>query len=294
MMKPHWLALLALAACASRAGYTLSAPRTSDYEPVAPAEDHRVGGLQPQFNPSVTEAGSPIPAFATLVGQKDDAGNTQPVSAQVPLPVAVLSGGGNNGSVANTGGAVPTQGTYLAGNQGGNLVGLPAGNAAAPIRVDPTGTTTEPVNVQNWVAVYNSPDGSPFNVAVASGTVTVAGGCAGAQPTWTPNQIVGVISTGGSYLCSAQLTNRAAGQNPYLCLQRAGVADASTPCAFVLTGVAQATASQAGIIANDDLFRSGGWYSDAGWAYCVSQSNTSPCVTTGEDAGSTDFLGAFN
>lgn len=119
-----------------------------------------------------TGAGS-VPTLASALVVPSSGGPT-PVSASDPLPVAVISGGGSNASVGSNGAAAPTSSTAIGGTDGTNLqqatvrdldtaggteyaleVNLrfagsggstEAGTASAPIRVDPTGTTTQPIS----------------------------------------------------------------------------------------------------------------------------------------------------
>ena len=80
---------------------------------------------------------------------------------------AVASGNFNNASVSATGSAVPASATFLAGSDGTLLKAVRVATDGT-IRIDPTGTTTQPVS--GTVTVTQS-TGSNLN-AVVSGTVT--------------------------------------------------------------------------------------------------------------------------
>lgn len=123
--------------------------------------------------------GSPVPADGVAIGFEDAGGDLAPVvlEADGSIPVTVISGGGSNGSVGTVGVAAPTEATEVgfvdgagdlaalaldnldydsgAGSQAISVIGIAlpgaggpvaGGTATNPIRIDPTGSTTQPVS----------------------------------------------------------------------------------------------------------------------------------------------------
>lgn len=156
--------------------------------------------------------GAAFPGAGTAVGFKDSTGlllSPGNLDASGFLKVNVAAGSGGNGAASNTGAAVPAQADYLGVNVGGNIQGavgfdldtgagveyglgvnlrqrgnggsVEAGIAATPIRVDPTGTTTQPVSATNLDAAlstrlsesdFDSKTGSLTEAAPASDTAS--------------------------------------------------------------------------------------------------------------------------
>lgn len=147
--------------------------------------------------------GSAFPSTGTAVGAKDSAGtNMQPLNldASGNLKVNVAAGGASGGTSSSFGSAVPATGTAAGFSDGTNmqlghvwdgdsgagvqyvqgvLLKTPASGGAVdigvsgqPLRVDPTGTTTQPVSIAAAVTVQQS-TAANLNATV-TGTVTVA------------------------------------------------------------------------------------------------------------------------
>lgn len=112
----------------------------------------------PHIIGAVYNASSPAPADGQGCAlQTDSSGN-------LLVNVVTGGGGGANASVGLTGATAPTSATEIGViDNGGNLQGA---SSAHPVRVDPTGTTVQPVS--GTVSVSNFPATQPV-----SGTVTV-------------------------------------------------------------------------------------------------------------------------
>lgn len=120
-----------------------------------------VGGGGGGGNPAAGPTGSPVPADADYIGI-NVGGNLVGVSAANPLPISG-SISATNPSVSTTGAAVPASATMVGGTDGTNLRALSTnaagqlqieqtdgtnvlGTPTHPVRVDPTGTTVQPVS----------------------------------------------------------------------------------------------------------------------------------------------------
>lgn len=93
-----------------------------------------VSGTVTATNASIGATGAAVPASATQVGGPDSGG-----LLRGPRVYDTDSGGGTE----------YTQGAVLRATAGGGSV--ETGTSANPLRVDPTGTTTQPVNVASWI-----------------------------------------------------------------------------------------------------------------------------------------------
>lgn len=102
-------------------------------------------------NASVALVGALVPTSATMIGWDDGSGNVQFVSAANPLPITG-SISATNPSVGTTGATAPTSATLLGVVVSGNLQPV---SATFPVRVDPTGTTTQPVSFLSLPAGSN-------------------------------------------------------------------------------------------------------------------------------------------
>jgi hypothetical protein len=114
---------------------------------------------------------------------------TQPVSCVS----GCIGGGGANAAASATGSAVPAAADYSGVNIGGNLVGQTGrsvgtaraadvalndssgnqiGLAAAPLRIDPVGTTTQPVSAASLPLPANAAQETGGNLATLAGAIT--------------------------------------------------------------------------------------------------------------------------
>lgn len=152
----------------------------------------RITGSISATNPSVSATGSAVPASATYFGaNKAGALVGATLDASGNLNVNVAAGGGSGGTSSSFGGAFPGTGTAGGFNDGTNMQGarvadtdsgagthytlesylvtpssggpVQFGTGTAPIRIDPTGTTPQPVTQSGSWTVSGS------------GTFTVAG-----------------------------------------------------------------------------------------------------------------------
>lgn len=149
-------------------------------------------------NASVGVNGNAAPTSSTEIGFVVS-GLLQPVSVANPLPITGTVTE-SNASIGVIGSPAPTSATLLGViNGSGNLVGVSASN---PIRIDPTGTTVQPVS--GSVSVSNFPATQPISGSVSIiGTVPVSGTLAVTQGTtpWADN-----ISQWGGAVVSAANT----------------------------------------------------------------------------------------
>ena len=140
------------------------------------------GGSSSGSNASVGLNGGPGPTSSTQIGDIV-AGVFTPFSAANPIPITgtILA---NNLSVGPTGSPVPPDATFIGvRDASGNLVGASAAN---PVRIDPTGTTVQPVSG----TITANQGTSPW---VVSGTVTANAGTGNftvVQPTGTNLHVV--------------------------------------------------------------------------------------------------------
>jgi hypothetical protein len=161
-------------------------------------------------NASVGLNGGPGPTSSTQIGDVV-AGVFTAFSASNPLPITgtILA---NNLSVGPTGSPVPPDATYIGVmDASGNLVGASASN---PVRIDPTGTTVQPIS--GTVAVSNFPATQPVSgtITALQGTspwIVAGGGTAGAPGTavLTVQGIVGgtAIPVSGTFFPALQNVN---------------------------------------------------------------------------------------
>lgn len=123
---------------------TASNPSVGTNSAAAPSSSTQAGGLVSSSAPSYT-AGNLDPLSLTTSGllRVDGSGATQPVSGTITA---------NQGTAAALAGAWPVEIT-----DGTNILGT----SAHPVRIDPTGTTTQPVS--GTVAVSNLPSTADTN-----------------------------------------------------------------------------------------------------------------------------------
>lgn len=137
-------------------------------------------GLAGASNPSVGTNGGAAPTSSTEIGIIVS-GVLIPISASNPLPITgtILA---SNPSVGLTGVIAPTSATELGIiNNSGDLEGVSASN---PIRIDPTGTTTQPVeindgtNVMGLMAHFGTSPGAVYalntNSSIFAGTTSIS------------------------------------------------------------------------------------------------------------------------
>ena len=135
-------------------------------------------------NASVTLVGNPVPLYATMIGWDDGSGNAQFISAANPLPITG-SISATNPSVGVIGSPIPADATMLGVKDGsGNLQAV---SATYPVRVDPTGTTTQPVSFGALPAGTNQIGlvAQGTAAALTAGWPTVDGLLAPVTATWT-------------------------------------------------------------------------------------------------------------
>jgi hypothetical protein len=188
------------------------------------------GGGGGSSNASVSTTGSAVPASATYVGASDGANlKGLLVDASGFLKVNVAAGGGSGGTSSTFGAAFPGTGTASGFTDGTNMqagkvfdadtgVGteylqgvilrksasggsVEAGTSSNPLRIDPTGTTTQPVS---GTITANAGTGS-FTVVQATGSnlhaVLDSGSTTAVTQTTASNlnaQVVGSVASGSS------------------------------------------------------------------------------------------------
>jgi len=103
-----------------------------------------VGGGGAGGNVNITGINGSAPALTNPLPVELSDGTNPVGTAGNPLSVNVITGGGSNASVGATGATAPTSATEIGVIDGtGKLQGASASN---PVRVDPTGTTTQPIS----------------------------------------------------------------------------------------------------------------------------------------------------
>ena len=122
-------------------------------------------------NASVSPVTEAVPGSATMIGWEDGSGNVQFVSAANPLPISGTISA-SNPSVGLTGATAPTSATEIGViDASGKLQGASATN---PVRIDPVGTTIQPVEVSDGTnVVFTS-----AHPAYVQGVVTLGAGTA--------------------------------------------------------------------------------------------------------------------
>jgi hypothetical protein len=159
--------------------FNASPPAPADQQPCALQLDSQ-GNLL--VNVAVGGGGT-----ASSVKIQDSSGNVLNSDGSGALKVAVISGGGSNPSVGLTGAAAPTSATEIGIIDGtGKLQGVSSSN---PLRIDPTGTTTQPVSGTVSVTQGTSPWVVSLSSTTITGTVSVT---QGTSP-W-------VVSNGGTFV----------------------------------------------------------------------------------------------
>lgn len=145
---------------------------------------------QAQGSTTSGQQGPIVQGAVTTAAPTYTTGQTSPLSLQTDgsLRVAVTAGGGSNASVSTTGTAVPGSATMVGGSDGTNLRALRTATDGT-VRVDPTGTTTQPVSA----ASLPLPTGAATGVAQGSTTsgqsgTLAQGAVTTAAPTYTTGQ----------------------------------------------------------------------------------------------------------
>ncbi len=148
-------------------------------------------------NASVGATGSLAPTSATEVGWINVSGNLVGISAANPLPVSVTAIVADNVNQGNKG-TIP-QSWYVQLTDGSAAIGV----LANPLRVDPTGTTTQPVSgtVTATVASVGATGATAPTSADLIGTVDANGNLQGASAAHpVPVTIAGASGSGGNVL----------------------------------------------------------------------------------------------
>jgi len=131
----------------------------------------KISGTFSGGNAAAGLTGSAVPTSADYIGF-NSGGLLVGVSAANPLPISG-SISATNPSVGPTGSAVPADATAIGVEDGsGNLQ---IASSANPVRVDPTGTTTQPISIQSGTAVVKGNVASGSAVSGANAPVLVAG-----------------------------------------------------------------------------------------------------------------------
>ena len=148
-------------------------------------------------NASVGLTGATAPTSATEVGWVDGTGKLQSISAANPLPVSVTAivadqvNQGSKGTIVQSWYTQLTDGTAA------------TGVLANPLRVDPTGTTTQPVSgtVTATVAAVGANAATAPTSSIEIGTVDANGNLQGASAAHpVPVTIAGASGSGGNVL----------------------------------------------------------------------------------------------
>lgn len=136
-------------------------------------------------NVNITGINSSPPALSNPLPVELSDGTNPVGTAGNPLSVNVITGGGSNASVGVTGVVAPTSATEIGVIDGtGKLQGASASN---PVRVDPTGTTTQPVS-----GAVTANAGTNLNTSALALDATLTGG----------SQKTKIVDTGGANVAS--------------------------------------------------------------------------------------------
>jgi hypothetical protein len=131
----------------------------------------KIAGSFSGGNAAAGPTGSPVPADADYIGF-NSSGNLVGVSSVNPLPISG-SISATNPSVGATGSPVPADATAIGVEDGsGNLQ---IASSANPVRVDPTGTTTQPISIASGTAIVKGNVASGSAVSGSNAPVLVAG-----------------------------------------------------------------------------------------------------------------------
>lgn len=105
-----------------------------------------------------------------LVQIEDTNGNPLNSNGSGALNVAVVSGGGSNASVGATGTTAPTSATEIGVvDNSGNLRGA---SSTFPVRIDPVGTTPQPITAASLPLPSNAAQETGGNLAIVAGAVS--------------------------------------------------------------------------------------------------------------------------
>ena len=224
-------------------------------------------------NASVALVGGAVPTSATMIGWDDGSGNVQFVSAGNPLPITG-SISATNPSVGSTGATAPTSATLLGVVVAGNLQPV---SATYPVRVDPTGTTTQPVSFgalpagSNLIGQVEVSDGT--NVLFTSGH---------------PGYVQGTLATtSGQTSESTGTINSGSGTGSLVALSVVGY---STVTVTLNGGIVSGTGSLAYEVS--DTVGGTNWYGISGWS--PSSPTTGLVATTALSSSTANLALQFN
>jgi hypothetical protein len=127
-------------------------------------------------NASIGLTGAAAPTSATEIGWVDGSGKLQNVSVANPLPVSVTAIVADNVNQGNKG-TIP-QSWYTQLTDGSAAIGV----LANPLRVDPTGTTTQPVSLPVGQAVELLDAGGTNKASISAAGAVKVDGSAVTQP----------------------------------------------------------------------------------------------------------------
>lgn len=179
-------------------------------------------------NAAAGTTGATVPGSASYTGG-NVAGNLVGITGTVVtthtgLDVNIIGGAGSGGTASNFGSAIPTAGTASGQSDGTNMQlprvfdddsgagtqyvtgvslrlagsggSVEAGTASNPLRIDPTGSTAQPVTDNGGSLTVDQATGSNLHTVVDSGAITVTGAAAsGASKSGNPVQTGGVFNT---------------------------------------------------------------------------------------------------